>query len=171
MDKQGHIAKWAEVFAGGCAGASQVVFTNPLEIVKIRLQVAGEVVGGSKVRAWHVVKDLGLFGLYKGARACLLRDVPFSAIYFPVYAHTKAMFADEDGYNHPLTLLAAGAISGIPAASLVTPADVIKTRLQVVARSGQTTYTGVFDAARKIMIEEGPKAFWKGTIGKIQDFE
>jgi hypothetical protein len=69
-------------------------------------------------------------------------------------------------YNHPLTLLAAGAIAGIPAASLVTPADVIKTRLQVVARSGQTTYTGVIDAARKIMREEGPKAFWKGTVGK-----
>lgn len=69
-------------------------------------------------------------------------------------------------YNHPLSLLAAGAIAGIPAASLVTPADVIKTRLQVVARSGQTTYTGVIDAARKIMAEEGPKAFWKGTVGE-----
>lgn len=94
------------------AGASQVVFTNPLEIVKIRLQVAGEIASGKKVRAWQVVKELGLFGLYKGARACLLRDVPFSAIYFPAYAHTKAAFADEDGYNHPLTLLAAGAIAG-----------------------------------------------------------
>lgn len=73
-------------------------------------------------------------------------------------------------YNHPLTLLAAGAIAGIPAASLVTPADVIKTRLQVVARSGQTTYTGVFDAVRKIMIEEGPRAFWKGTVGKSSNF-
>lgn len=74
-----------------------MVFTNPLEIVKIRLQVAGEIAGGSKVRALSVVRSLGLFGLYKGARACLLRDVPFSAIYFPVYAHTKAKFADEDG--------------------------------------------------------------------------
>lgn len=137
-----------------------------MEIVKIRLQVAGEIAGGSKVRAWTVVKELGLFGLYKGARACLLRDVPFSAIYFPAYAHTKAKLADENGYNHPLSLLVAGAIAGIPAASLVTPADVIKTRLQVVARTGQTTYSGITDAVRKIYSEEGPRAFWKGTIGK-----
>ncbi|XP_017101159.2 calcium-binding mitochondrial carrier protein Aralar1 isoform X1 [Drosophila bipectinata] len=166
-DKKGNIATWAEVLAGGCAGASQVVFTNPLEIVKIRLQVAGEIASGSKIRAWSVVRELGLFGLYKGARACLLRDVPFSAIYFPTYAHTKAMMADKDGYNHPLTLLAAGAIAGVPAASLVTPADVIKTRLQVVARSGQTTYTGVWDATKKIMAEEGPRAFWKGTAARV----
>lgn len=32
---------------------------------------------------------------------------------------------------------------GVPAAYLVTPADVIKTRLQVAARAGQTTYSGV----------------------------
>ncbi|XP_073817169.1 calcium-binding mitochondrial carrier protein aralar1 isoform X8 [Musca autumnalis] len=166
-DKQGYIPKWAEVMAGACAGGSQVVFTNPLEIVKIRLQVAGEIAGGGKVRALSVVRELGLFGLYKGARACLLRDVPFSAIYFPTYAHTKAMFADEDGYNHPLTLLAAGAIAGVPAASLVTPADVIKTRLQVVARTGQTTYNGVWDATKKIMAEEGPRAFWKGTAARV----
>uniref|UniRef100_A0A1B0FNV3 Mitochondrial solute carrier protein n=1 Tax=Glossina morsitans morsitans TaxID=37546 RepID=A0A1B0FNV3_GLOMM len=166
-DKQGTIPVWSEVLAGGCAGASQVVFTNPLEIVKIRLQVAGEIAGGAKVRALAVVRDLGLFGLYKGARACLLRDVPFSAIYFPTYAHTKALFADEDGYNHPLTLLAAGAIAGVPAASMVTPADVIKTRLQVVARTGQTTYTGVWDATKKIMAEEGPRAFWKGTAARV----
>ncbi|XP_055301851.1 calcium-binding mitochondrial carrier protein Aralar1 isoform X1 [Sitodiplosis mosellana] len=165
--QDGPLPYYAEYIAGACAGASQVVFTNPLEIVKIRLQVAGEIAGGSKVRAWQVVKELGLFGLYKGARACLLRDVPFSAIYFPAYAHTKAAFADEDGYNHPLTLLAAGAIAGIPAASLVTPADVIKTRLQVAARQGQTTYTGVIDAAGKIMREEGPRAFWKGTVARV----
>lgn len=42
-----------------------MIFTNPLEIVKIRLQVAGEIAGASKVRAWTVVKELGLFGLYK----------------------------------------------------------------------------------------------------------
>uniref|UniRef100_A0A671YRJ5 Solute carrier family 25 member 12 n=2 Tax=Sparus aurata TaxID=8175 RepID=A0A671YRJ5_SPAAU len=157
----------AEILAGGCAGASQVIFTNPLEIVKIRLQVAGEITTGPRVSALNVVRDLGFFGLYKGAKACFLRDIPFSAIYFPVYAHTKAKIADEDGSLGALQLLTAGAIAGIPAASLVTPADVIKTRLQVAARAGQTTYSGVIDCFRKILKEEGFRAFWKGTGARV----
>lgn len=164
---KGQIPLYGEVIAGACAGGSQVVFTNPLEIVKIRLQVAGEIASASKISAVTVVKDLGFFGLYKGAKACFLRDIPFSAIYFPAYAHSKKALSDENGYNSPLTLLFAGAIAGVPAASLVTPADVIKTRLQVVARKGQTTYTGVIDAARKIWAEEGGRAFWKGAGARV----
>ncbi|XP_032784962.2 calcium-binding mitochondrial carrier protein Aralar1 isoform X1 [Daphnia magna] len=164
---KGQIPLYGEVIAGACAGGSQVVFTNPLEIVKIRLQVAGEIASASKVGAVSVVRELGFLGLYKGARACALRDIPFSAIYFPAYAHTKAAMADENGYNSPLSLLVSGAIAGIPAASLVTPADVIKTRLQVVARKGQTTYTGLTDAARKIWAEEGGRAFWKGAGARV----
>jgi len=167
LTDNGKIAFHAEMIAGACAGGSQVVFTNPLEIVKIRLQVAGEIASSTKISAISVVKDLGFFGLYKGAKACFLRDIPFSAIYFPVYAHSKAALSDENGYNSPLSLLLAGAIAGVPAASLVTPADVIKTRLQVVARKGQTSYTGVIDAARKIWAEEGGRAFWKGATARV----
>jgi solute carrier family 25 (mitochondrial aspartate/glutamate transporter), member 12/13 len=155
MDEDGRIALWAEFAAGATAGASQVVFTNPLEIVKIRLQVSGEVASGQRIRAGHVIKELGFRGLYKGARACFLRDIPFSAIYFPSYAHAKVAFQDDNGHNSMLSLLGAAALAGIPAASLVTPADVIKTRLQVAARKGQTTYSGVIDCARKIWAEEG----------------
>lgn len=68
-----------------------------MEIVKIRLQVAGEIAGASKVSALSVIRDLGIMGLYKGARACMMRDISFSAIYFPTYAHFKAKLADEDG--------------------------------------------------------------------------
>lgn len=42
-----------------------MIFTNPLEIVKIRLQVAGEITTGPRVSAVSVVRDLGFFGLYK----------------------------------------------------------------------------------------------------------
>ncbi|KAM8934082.1 electrogenic aspartate/glutamate antiporter SLC25A12, mitochondrial [Pelodytes ibericus] len=165
--KDGSVPLLAEIMAGGCAGGSQVIFTNPLEIVKIRLQVAGEITTGPKVRALTVLRDLGFFGLYKGAKACFLRDIPFSAIYFPVYAHCKSLFADEHGHVGALQLLTAGAIAGVPAASLVTPADVIKTRLQVAARAGQTTYNGVIDCFRKILKEEGSRAFWKGAGARV----
>lgn len=167
MRKDGTLPIWAEMVAGGCAGASQVVFTNPLEIVKIRLQVAGEIVGKGRISAISVIKELGFFGLYKGAKACFLRDIPFSAIYFPIYAHLKKKFADQNGYNSPLSLLCAATLAGMPAASIPTPADVIKTRLQVAARTGQTTYNGVVDCARKIWREEGGSAFWKGAPARV----
>ena len=42
-----------------------MMFTNPIEIVKIRLQVAGEMAGTAKLGAWQVMKELGFMGLYK----------------------------------------------------------------------------------------------------------
>ncbi|KAM9305178.1 electrogenic aspartate/glutamate antiporter SLC25A12, mitochondrial [Gastrophryne carolinensis] len=165
--RDGSIPLLAEIMAGGCAGGSQVIFTNPLEIVKIRLQVAGEIATGPKVSAVSVLRDLGFIGLYKGAKACFLRDIPFSAIYFPVYAHSKTLLADERGHIGAFQLLTAGAVAGVPAASLVTPADVIKTRLQVAARAGQTTYSGVIDCFRKILREEGATALWKGAGARV----
>ncbi|KAI9475837.1 MAG: mitochondrial carrier domain-containing protein [Benjaminiella poitrasii] len=175
--QSGEIKFWQEMVAGGAAGASQVVFTNPLEIVKIRLQiqgeqaknvVAGEVVAPRRSAVW-IVKHLGIIGLYKGVSACLLRDVPFSAIYFPAYAHLKKdLFKESPDHKLAVSeLLMAGAIAGMPAAYFTTPADVIKTRLQVEARKGQTTYSGIFDAARKIFAEEGFKAFFKGGPARI----
>ena len=38
--------------------------------------------------------------------------------------------------------------------------------VQVVARAGQTSYSGTLDAARKIYAEEGFKAFWKGAVAR-----
>ncbi|KAF5097818.1 hypothetical protein D0Z00_002255 [Geotrichum galactomycetum] len=172
-DKDGSIPVWAELIAGGGAGACQVVFTNPLEIVKIRLQMQGEVAktveGAPKRSAIWIVRNLGLFGLYKGASACLLRDVPFSAIYFPAYAHLKKDYFGE-GPGKKLgvgQLLIAGAIAGMPAAYFTTPFDVIKTRLQTEAKLGHTSYHGLRHAAVTIFKEEGFKAFFKGGPARI----
>lgn len=139
--------------------------------MKIRLQVAGEAQrlhGVAPKGSVQIVRELGLGGLYKGASACLLRDAPFSAIYFPVYATAKQRLTDpEEGKPSKLALFSAGFIAGVPAASLVTPADVIKTRLQVEARTGQQTYKNIPDAFRKILAEEGARAFFKGAGARV----
>jgi len=174
MDPEtGRITLPWELIAGGTAGGCQVIFTNPLEIVKIRLQVQGEAAkaeGAVPRGAVHIVRSLGLLGLYRGAAACLLRDIPFSAIYFPSYSHLKKDVFHE-GYNGKklsfMETLASAAIAGMPAAYLTTPADVVKTRLQVEARKGQASYRGLTDAFTKIYREEGFKAFFKGGPARI----
>ncbi|KAF3915122.1 Mitoferrin [Dactylellina cionopaga] len=172
LDGKGISLPW-EIVAGGTAGGCQVVFTNPLEIVKIRLQVQGEIAkntpGMPRRSALWIVKNLGLLGLYKGASACLLRDIPFSAIYFPTYAHFKKdYFGEGEGKKLGiLQLLISGAIAGMPAAYLTTPCDVIKTRLQVEARKGETNYRGLVHCAKTVYKEEGFKAFFKGGPARI----
>uniref|UniRef100_A0A0W0F1L7 EF-hand domain-containing protein n=1 Tax=Moniliophthora roreri TaxID=221103 RepID=A0A0W0F1L7_MONRR len=174
MDPEtGRIKLGWELFAGGAAGGCQVIFTNPLEIVKIRLQVQGEAAkaeGAVPRGAIHIVRQLGVLGLYKGASACLLRDIPFSAIYFPAYGHLKSDLFKE-GYNGKqlsfVETLAAAGIAGMPAAYLTTPADVVKTRLQVEARKGQTHYKGLRDAFVKIYREEGFAALFKGGPARV----
>jgi len=174
MDPEtGRIKLMWELIAGGTAGGCQVIFTNPLEIVKIRLQIQGEAAkaeGAVPRGAVHIVKQLGVLGLYRGASACLLRDIPFSAIYFPAYSHLKKDLFNE-GYNGKklsfFETLGAAAAAGMPAAYLTTPADVVKTRLQVEARKGQTTYKGLGDAFIKIYREEGPKALFKGGLARV----
>jgi solute carrier family 25 aspartate/glutamate transporter 12/13 len=90
-------------------------------------------------------------------------------IYFPTYNHLKRdMFGESQTKRlGVLQLLTAGAIAGMPAAYFTTPADVIKTRLQVEARKGEATYTGLVNCAKTIYKEEGFKAFFKGGPARI----
>jgi len=83
---------------------------------KIRLQIQGEAakLDGAKPKgAIHIIRQLGILGLYKGSSACLLRDIPFSAIYFTAYSHLrKDVF--QEGYNgKQLSFLETLAAAGI----------------------------------------------------------
>lgn len=154
------------MIAGATAGFCQVIATNPMEITKIQLQLASlnTPPGQPKPSLGTVVKDLGLKGMYRGTRATLLRDVPFSFIFFPLHAYFKMLLADQNGNVTFPKVFASGIVSGIIGAGSVTPMDVIKTRLQVKPKPGAPVYTGIMQCFRYIVQNEGPKALFKGII-------
>ena len=123
---------FGEMMAGGIAGACQVIITNPLEVTKVALQTSTL----SFKDIWNEIGGLGLKGLYRGADACLLRDVSFSLILFPLYSHSKEFVPQllEDQFHlnlpFPIVLAFSGALAGAPAAYFTTPFDIIKTRQQ-----------------------------------------
>ncbi|KAJ2627923.1 mitochondrial aspartate-glutamate transporter agc1 [Coemansia sp. RSA 1694] len=120
--------------------------------------------GGS---ALGIARKLGFRGLYRGTAATLLRDVPFSLLFFPLQAllAQKAQWLVHGSREKPATLcvLAGSTVAGMVAAAAVTPADVIKTRLQSSSQP-EPAYRGVIDCASRIMAAEGPRAFFKGTV-------
>ncbi|KAJ7329189.1 hypothetical protein JRQ81_015363, partial [Phrynocephalus forsythii] len=181
-----------EMLAGCGAGTCQVVVTSPMEMLKIQLQDAGRLgekglaaasshpppgqpypsvstAPSQRPSATVIARDLlhsqGLAGLYKGLGATLLRDVPFSIIYFPLFANINKL-----GQKSPeekasfLHSFLSGCVAGSVAAVAVTPLDVLKTRIQTLKKGlGEGTYSGITDCARKVWTHEGPAAFMKGA--------
>uniref|UniRef100_A0A673MWP2 Mitochondrial glutamate carrier 1 n=1 Tax=Sinocyclocheilus rhinocerous TaxID=307959 RepID=A0A673MWP2_9TELE len=167
-----------EMLAGCGAGTCQVIVTTPMEMLKIQLQdrklmpqaVTPE--GPVELKSptamqltRQLLKEKGIAGLYKGLGATLLRDVPFSIIYFPLFANLNNL--GKRGVDGPAPFYVSfisGCIAGSTAAVAVNPVDVIKTRLQSLTRGSQEdTYSGVTDCIRKILRKEGPAAFLKGA--------
>ena len=163
--EDGSIEVYQEVLAGGGAGFCQVIATNPMEIVKIRMQMQALLPSVERQSTVEVVKSLGLRGLYMGTMATLARDVPFSILFFPAYANIKKRLADKDGNNSFGSTLLSGGIAGAIAAGAVTPSDVIKTRLQM--KGGKDKYKNMGDAFKKILNEEGIGALYKGAIPRM----
>ena len=155
------------VFSGGVAGLSQVVVTNPLEITKIRLQVHGEIYPTKPLSLYNVISDLGLRGLYKGSKACMMRDIPFSAIYFPIYSNIRSKLENNNGEITGFNQILSGTVAGFVAAGITTPADVVKTRLQVKPLPNQIHYDGVIDCYRKIIKHEGARSLFKGIGPRV----
>ncbi|KAK7117238.1 hypothetical protein R3I94_022713 [Phoxinus phoxinus] len=174
-----------EMLAGCGAGTCQVIVTTPMEMLKIQLQDAGRIAAQRKLMPETVapggpvelksptamqltrelLKEKGIAGLYKGLGATLLRDVPFSVIYFPLFANLNNL--GKKGGEGPAPFYVSflsGCAAGSTAAVAVNPVDVIKTRLQSLTRGSQEdTYSGVTDCIRKILRNEGPTAFLKGA--------
>ncbi|RHZ28765.1 hypothetical protein DYB37_000409 [Aphanomyces astaci] len=161
----GVLPLYKQVLAGGGAGLCQVVATNPLEIVKIRLQTQNHLPAAERQSATQVVQELGLRGLYKGTTACLLRDIPYAVIFFPMYATIRDLGTDKDGHVSMASVVFAGCTAGATAAGFVTPADVIKTKRQMRG----ATYKGTIDCFQQVVASGGVAALFKGR--KISNFD
>eukprot|EP01087_Luapelamoeba_hula_P016239 TRINITY_DN4986_c0_g1_i2.p1 TRINITY_DN4986_c0_g1~~TRINITY_DN4986_c0_g1_i2.p1 ORF type:complete len:650 (+),score=123.36 TRINITY_DN4986_c0_g1_i2:121-2070(+) len=171
-----------ELAAGLCGGTVQVLITNPAEIIKVRMQVQGEEITKARIAATNKglpvpttqakgmvahLRDLGVGGMYRGASACFLRDIPFSGIYFSTFAAFKEKLSRDDEPLRWHDLLLSASAAGIAAASVTTPADVLKTRMQVEAKKGEQTYSGLFDCYRKVTRSEGHAALFKGLVPRV----
>ena len=89
--------------SGGLAGLCQIIITTPMELLKIQLQDAGRVSAKGAIEgdaivatsataiALKLIKTKGIFGLYKGTAATMLRDVSFSVVYFPLFANLNKL--------------------------------------------------------------------------------
>ncbi|XP_067849820.1 mitochondrial glutamate carrier 1 isoform X2 [Heptranchias perlo] len=111
----------------------------------------------SQRSATQITKELlrskGIAGLYKGLGATLLRDVPFSMIYFPLFANLNKQGQKSSDERAPFYVsFISGCIAGSTAAVVVNPCDVIKTRLQSLQRGiNEDSYSGIIDCTREEM--------------------
>lgn len=148
-----------QVAAGALTGVVQVAVTNPMEIVKIRLQSAD-----SAFTPLMAVRELGLRGLYTGSAVTMMRDVPYNIIFFLTYIQLKRALTSPEGEVSRQRILGSGVAAGMVAAFVGTPMDVVKSRIQM----RNSPYTnGALDCARRLYGEGGSSIFFRGAVPRM----
>ncbi|XP_053966696.1 mitochondrial glutamate carrier 1-like [Anastrepha obliqua] len=181
--KDGQLPMTSQMLAGGLAGAFQIIVTTPMELLKIQMQDAGRIAAQAKLSgktvekvsatklASQLLKEKGIFGLYKGIGATGARDVTFSIVYFPLFATLNALGPRRnDGSGEAVFWCSflSGLAAGSFAALFVNPLDVVKTRLQAIKKAdGEKEFKGIVDCISKTFKYEGPTAFFKGGLCRM----
>ena len=117
---------------GGSANALTMIVTNPLDVLKIRSQTAGELVSWPRPPISVLAKDIlrveGVSGLFKGLSISMIRELTFSSARLGLYEPIKSIIS-QTGSRTDLSLpgkIVAGVVSGAAASTLFNPTDVIK---------------------------------------------
>lgn len=163
---------------GGGSGIVATTCTQPIDLVKTRLQLLGEGATGKGQSplavARKVVAGDGLFSLYNGISAAWLRQASYATLRlgffdkFLAYATTRA-----EGQGRKVGFgdrTAASLSAGGLAAALANPAEVALIRLQsdgMKAREQRANYRSVVDALVRITKSEGITALWSGSYPTI----
>ncbi|TGJ79267.1 hypothetical protein E0Z10_g9501 [Xylaria hypoxylon] len=94
-DKSAPLRAWAELTAGGISGAVSQTISYPLEVIRRRMQVAGAVGDGRRLRiaetAGIIFKERGFSGFFVGLTIGYVKIVPMAAVSFYTYERTKSM--------------------------------------------------------------------------------
>ncbi|PRP75462.1 hypothetical protein PROFUN_15747 [Planoprotostelium fungivorum] len=152
---------------GGGTRAMVASVLLPVTVVKTRFEVDGGKRYGNTMRAiLSIHREEGIRGLFRGWGATILRDAPFSGIYYFVYQ--KYHVHGQNGsliqsLPHSFLTLTSGGIAGIVATLCTHPQDVIKTRLQLQTQD----HTNAWEATKTIYRKGGMVGFYRGLLPRI----
>lgn len=149
---------WQFMVAGSVAGMAEHMAMFPVDTIKTQMQALSScpmksATVNQAVRS--VLKSDGARGLYRGIAAMGIGAGPAHAVYFSVYEACKRSFSRGNPSNSAAHA-AAGVCATVASDAVLTPMDVVKQRLQLQG----SPYGGVWDCVRRVMREEGIRAFF-----------
>ncbi|TVY89177.1 putative mitochondrial 2-oxoglutarate/malate carrier protein [Lachnellula willkommii] len=164
---------------GGLAGMAATTVIQPIDMIKVRLQLAGEGARtGPKPSPLSVTREIIAAGkvmdLYTGLSAGLLRQAVYTTArlgFFDTFMKALTLRAQEKGNKIGFAERAgAGLSAGGLAAMIGNPADLALIRMQSdglkpVAERKQ--YRSVFHALKSIAKSEGVGALWAGAAPTV----
>ena len=160
---------------GGLAGMTATTCIQPIDMIKVRLQLAGEgIKTGPRATPLSVTKDIIAQGkvldLYTGLSAGLLRQAVYTTArlgFFDTFITSLKMRAESKGQGIGFAERAgAGLTAGGLAAMVGNPADLALIRMQsdgLKPKEMRANYRGVGDALMRIAKNEGVYALWAGA--------
>jgi solute carrier family 25 (mitochondrial oxoglutarate transporter), member 11 len=164
---------------GGLAGMFATACIQPIDMIKVRIQLAGEGSrSGVRPSAIRVAKDIVAAGkfldLYSGLSAGLLRQAVYTTArmgIFDTFQTALSSRAKESGRQISFAeRSAAGLMAGGLAAIIGTPADVALIRMQsdgLRPVAERANYTSVINALSRITANEGIFSLWAGTAPTV----
>nr|POF23569.1 folate transporter 1, chloroplastic [Quercus suber] len=164
--------QWENATAGAAAGFATVAAMHPLDVVRTRFQVNdGRVLTlPSYKNTAHAIFTIarleGLRGLYAGFNPAVIGSTVSWGLYFFFYDRAKQRHSkNKEGKLSAGLHLASAAEAGALVCLCTNPIWLVKTRLQLQTPLHQTQpYSGLYDALRTIMREEGWSALYRGII-------